>query len=172
MSTGGTRCNRRVGISCSSEHPRHSAGQHLHLFAHSLLATSPKSTCFFFAYTFFLHYTHFLFFQHFQLWRARSIFTAQSSIDWTMRDYDDTAAYFGLAKGHWEASAAPTFCTVFDRGTAQLEKNRKPTLAYRSIHLCRPLVFQTCDWLRVVEAATSPSGGRPCPSGAVSDRLI
>lgn len=52
-----------------------------------------------------------------------------------MQEYDDTAAYFGLGKGHWEASAAPTLCIVLDKGTAQLEKNQsKPILAYRSIH--------------------------------------
>ena len=101
-----------------------------------------------------------------QLWRARSIFTAQSSIDWTVRDYDDTAAYFGLAKGHWEASAAPTFCTVLDRGSAQLEKNRKPTLAYRSIHACRPLVFQTvigCEWSRLQPPQMSVGLAPPGP---------
>lgn len=144
MFTGGTRCNRRVGISCSSEHPRHSLLDsiliclHIHFWrlCRKALASSLHIL-------FFLHYTHFLFLQHFQLWRARSIFTARSSIDWTMREYDDTAASSGLAKGHWEASAAPAFCTVLDRGTAQLEKNRKPTLAYRSIHLCRPLVILT-----------------------------
>lgn len=70
-----------------------------------------------------------------------------------MQDYDDTAAYFGLGRGHWEASAAPASCTVLDRGIAQLEKNRS-LLAYCSTLFTALLSSEKSDWLPLSEALT------------------
>ncbi|KAJ8107640.1 hypothetical protein OPT61_g8725 [Boeremia exigua] len=72
-----------------------------------------------------------------------------------MQEHDDTAAYLGLGKGHWEASAAPSFCTVLDRGNAQLERIEASTGVSLASSL-PPSCVGGSDWLLVHEAATSP----------------
>ncbi len=52
-----------------------------------------------------------------------------------------------------------------DRGIAQLEKNRKPTLAYRSHHFAALLYFVFNDWLPLFEAASSAKWRRAGRSG-------
>ena len=84
-----------------------------------------------------------------------------------MQDYDDTAACFGLRKGHWEASAAPTLCIILDRGIAQLGKNRIEADTGVSLYTLPPSRSLDDDWLPLFEAATSTGGVEsvgPAPS--------